>query len=101
MYKNNMFEPPCRIPPGAIVLIKVWTYVIKQLGKRNSRNNCDGSPLTGKVFQYYKKYSACASQHVFNIFISLFTALGYIITASDDINTYVQAPPPDDHYIYM
>ena len=52
--KDNIFGPTCIIPPGVIVLIQVWTHVVKQTGKSKSRNACDGSPLTGKGFQYAK-----------------------------------------------
>ena len=63
MYKDNMFGPPCRRPPMAIVLRQVYMYVIKTSGKGNSRNTCDGYPLTGKCVQYTKYYTAYDSQH--------------------------------------
>ena len=34
MDKYNMFEPTYIIPSGAILLRKVWTYVIKQPEKK-------------------------------------------------------------------
>ena len=69
MDKDNMFGPPCRILYGSIVMIQVWTYVIRQSEKRKSRNTWYVSPLTGKGVQYSKNYSACASQHVFKLFL--------------------------------
>ena len=96
-----MFGPSCRIPPGDIVMRNFWIYVVKNPGKSKSRNTCDVSPLTGKVFQYAKN-TVCDSQHGFNIFLSLSTSLGYIIMAADAITAYSQAPPPDDtFYVHM
>ena len=69
IYKDYMFVPPCRRPPGSIVLRQVWTYDIQHYGKRNSKNTCDGYPITRKVFQYAKNYAASASQQGFNIFL--------------------------------
>ena len=66
---------------------QVWTYFIKHSVKSESRNYFDGYPLTGKGIQYAKYYSPCDSQHEFNIFLSLYTSLGYIIMAYDAINT--------------
>ena len=80
---------------------KFWIYVVKNPGKSKSRNTCDVSPLTGKVFQYAKN-TVCDSQHGFNIFLSLSTSLGYIIMEADAITAYSQAPPPDDtFYVHM
>ena len=87
-----MFVSSCIRAPGAIVLRQVWTYVIKHYGKRKSINTCDGYTLIGKVVKYAEKYVAYAHQHGFNIFIALYTALGYIIMAGEDINVYAQAP---------
>ena len=88
-----MLGPPCRGPPGTIVLIHVCTYVVKKSEKRRSRNSCGGSPLTVKGIQYAKNYAAYASQNVLNIFLALSIALGYIIMTADDINSYSQVPP--------
>ena len=97
-----MFGPPCRRPPGDILLRQFWTYVIKLSGKSKSINACDGYCLTGKGVHYTKHYSACASQQGFNIFIALSTSLGYILMAAGDINAYAQEPPPEEpFYMYI
>ena len=63
------------------------------LKKRRSINTCDIYPLNGKDIHYAKNYTSSASQHGFDIFLALYTALGYIIMAGEDINVYAQAPP--------
>ena len=73
MYKENMFGPLFRRPPGAIVLRQVWTFVNTYYGKRSSRNTCDVSPLTVKGVQYAKTYASCDPQNGFN-----FSCLVYI-----------------------
>ena len=93
-----MFGTSSRKPPGAIVLIQVWTYVIQQSGRRKPRKICDRPPLSGKDVQYTKKYAACAYQHEFNIFLILSKTLIYIIMEADAINEYDQAPNPDENY---
>ena len=97
-----MFGPPFIRPHGAIVLKQFWNYVIKHSGKSDSRNTCDGYPLTGKVIHYAKNYAACASQHGFNIFLVVYTALGCLIIAVGAINSYAQAPPPyEPLYVHL
>ena len=87
-----MFGPSCIISHGYILLRQVWTYVIKHSGKSKSRNISDVSPLTGKVVQCAKNYSACNSQQGFNIFFALYTAL------AENINVYDQSPPPVERF---
>ena len=77
MGKDNMFGPPCRRPPESILLRTFWAYFTKHSGKRKPINCFDGYPLTRKSVCYSKHYAACASQHGFNIFIDLSTALIY------------------------
>ena len=43
-----------------------------------------------------KHYGACSSQRVFNIFLALFTFLGYRIMTADAMNAYACAPPPKE-----
>ena len=69
MDKDNIFGPPCRIPPGSILLIQVWAYVIKHSVNSKSINTCGGYPLTVNGVQYAKNNVAFAYQHGFNIFL--------------------------------
>ena len=62
--------------------------------EKKLRNTCDIYPLTGKGVQYANNYADCVSQHVFNIFIALYTNLGYIMVEADAISAYAQTPNP-------
>ena len=66
------------------------------LKKRRSINTCDIYPLNGKDIHYAKNYTSSASQHGFDIFLALYTALGYIIMTDGVINEYDQSPPPNE-----
>jgi hypothetical protein len=94
MAKDGMYGPPCKPPPGAIVLRQVWTYLVKWEGTLKARNCCDGLVLKGRGLAYAQHYTACISQPGMRIFWAIVAIKNWVAIGADAVNAFAQSPPP-------
>jgi hypothetical protein len=71
----GMYGPPCRSPPGAIVLCPHWNYKVKSNGSRRSRKCCDGSlRAVPHLHAILETYSSCIKMPIFHLQCALTAA---------------------------
>jgi Reverse transcriptase (RNA-dependent DNA polymerase) len=90
-----MYGDPCILPKGGIVVRLLWNYIVKDEGKRRSRNCCDGSKRAAtRLHNLVNTYSSCIGIPIYRLFSALSTALGYTQYGGDARDAYTHSPPP-------
>jgi hypothetical protein len=91
--KQGMFEKPCPLPDGANVLQFLWTYMLKDDGRKKARCVCNGAPSKGTV-TLGPTYAGSLDQTGARIFWAAAAQRNLKVYGADVSNAFAEAPPP-------
>ena len=99
--KQEMFDKPCPLPPGATALSFLWTYLVKDDKTKKARCVCNGAPSKGTV-TLGPTYAGSLDQTGARIFWLATAMLNMKVYGADVSNAFAEAPPPvAPLYIYV
>ncbi len=90
---QKTFGPPQPYPKGANLLNLLWTYMIKDDGRKKARCVCNGSPSMGTV-TLGETYAASLDQSGSRIFWAVAALKNMIVIGADASNAFAEAPAP-------
>ena len=99
---QRMFGQPVPIVKNMSLFHSVWTYAIKALDShKKARWACDGSPHSGQAKILDKTYVNCVDQTSSRLFYAISAAENLLIYGADVSNTFAEAPPPKQGFIFI
>ena len=93
-YDQNTFGQPQFLPNGANVLNLLWTYLIKDDGRKKARCVCNGSKKMRGSVTLAETYAAALEQNGARIFWAAVALNNFICIGADASNAFAEAPPP-------
>ena len=93
---QNTFGKPVKLPAGANLLPLIWTYLIKDCGRKKARCCCNGSPNMKGSVTLGETYAGSLDQTGARIFWAATAINNYITIGADASNAFAEAPPPKD-----
>ena len=93
---QNTFGKPVSLPKGANLLPLIWTYLIKDCGRKKARCCCNGSPNMKGSVTLGETYAGSLDQTGARIFWAATAINNYITIGADASNAFAEAPPPKD-----
>ena len=93
---QNTFGKPVQLPKGANLLPLIWTYLIKDCGRKKARCCCNGSPNMKGSVTLGETYAGSLDQTGARIFWAATVINNYITIGADASNAFAEAPPPKD-----
>ena len=92
----GMFGKPHRPPSGAMILRPLWSYCVKNDGRRRARLCCDGSPRAAPTLhKIIDNTFASALEHpVLRLFFALAAADNLLVYTGDAQDAYAHSPKP-------
>jgi deoxyuridine 5'-triphosphate nucleotidohydrolase len=91
---QNTFGPPQSLPKGANVLNLLWTYLIKDDGRKKARCVCNGSKKMRGSVTLAETYAAALEQTGSRIFWAATAINNFICIGADAANAFAEAPAP-------
>ena len=92
--KQNTFGTPIPRPPGSNCLPLLWTYLIKDDGRKKARCVCNGSPSKKGSVTLGHTYAASLDQNGSRIFWATAALRNLKVYGADVSNAFAEAPPP-------
>ena len=92
--QQQTFGPPQPYPKGANLLNLLWTYLIKDDGRKKARCVCNGSPKMGGTVTLGETYAASLDQTAARIFWAVSALKNMTVIGADASNAFAEAPPP-------
>ena len=92
--QQNTFGPPQPYPKGANLLNLLWTYLIKDDGRKKARCVCNGSARMHGTVTLGETYAASLDQTGSRIFWAVTALTNMIVIGADVSNAFAEAPPP-------
>ncbi len=97
-----MFSPPLLVNEDTAIFPLVWTYNVKALdGCKKACCVCDGSPCTRQATILDKTYTNCVDQTSSRLFYGIAAAENLLIFGAEVSNTFAEAPPPKQGFIFI
>ena len=93
-HAQNTFGPPQDLPKGANVLNLLWTYLIKDDGRKKARCVCNGSKHMRGSVTLAETYAAALEQNGSRLFWAAVALNNFICIGADASNAFAEAPPP-------
>ena len=93
-HDQNTFGQPQFLPKGANVLNLLWTYLIKDDGRKKARCVCNGSKKMRGSVTLAETYAAALEQNGARIFWAAVALNNFICIGADASNAFAEAPPP-------
>ena len=91
---QQTFGPPQDLPPGANVLNLIWTYLIKDDGRKKARCVCNGSKNMRGTVTLAETYAASLEQTGSRIFWAATALNNFVSIGADAANAFAEAPAP-------
>ena len=91
---QKTFDAPESLPKGSNLLSLIWTYLVKDDGRRKARCVCNGSKNMRGSVTMAETYTSALEQTGAQIFWSACALQNYIIIGADAANAFAEAPPP-------
>ena len=92
--QQNTFGPPQPYPKGANLLNLLWTYLIKDDGRKKARCVCNGFARMHGTVTLGETYAASLDQTGSRIFWAVTALTNMIVIGADVSNAFADAPPP-------
>ena len=92
--EQNTFSKPQPYPKGANLLNLLWTYLIKDDGRKKARCVCNGSPKMGGTVTLGETYATSLDQTAARIFWAVSALKNMTVIGADASNAFAEAPPP-------
>lgn len=92
--QQEMFGTPCPLPPGANCLPLLWTYLIKDDGRKKARCVCNGAPSRSGSVTLGHTYAGSLEQCGNRIFWAAAALKNMVVYGADASNAFAEAPPP-------
>ena len=92
--KQQTFGPPQARPLGSNCLPLLWTYLIKEDGRKKARCVCNGSPSKKGSVTLGHTYAASLDQNGSRIFWATAALRNLRVYGADVSNAFAEAPPP-------
>ena len=93
-HAQNTFGPPQELPKNANVLNLLWTYLIKDDGRKKARCVCNGSKNMRGSVTLAETYAAALEQNGSRLFWAAVALNNFICIGADASNAFAEAPPP-------
>ena len=91
---QNTFGPPCELPIGANVLDLLWTYMIKDDGRKKARCVCNGQHRNNNTAIFGYTFTKMLDHVASRIFWAACAAKNYVVRGADASNAFAEAPAP-------
>ena len=91
---QNMFGPPCPLPPGANVLNLIWCYNVKDDGRKKARMVCNGRPSNKNTVIFGYTYAKSLDHVGSRIFWATAASKNFIVRGADAANAFAEADAP-------
>lgn len=91
---QGTFGDPEPYPKGANLLNLLWTYNIKDDGRKKARCVCNGAPNQKGTVTLGETYAASLEQSGARVFWATAALRNMIIMGADASNAFAEAPPP-------
>ena len=91
---QDTFGPPQSLPKDANVLNLLWTYLIKDDGRKKARCVCNGSKNMRGSVTLAETYAAALEQTGSRIFWAATAINNFICIGADAANAFAEAPAP-------
>ena len=92
--QQNTFGTPQPRPLGSNCLPLLWTYLIKDDGRKKARCVCNGSPSKKGTVTFGHTYAASLDQNGSRIFWATAALRNLKVYGADVSNAFAEAPPP-------
>ena len=93
-HAQDTFGEPTTLPRGANVLNLLWTYLIKDDGRKKARCVCNGSKNMRGSVTLAETYAAALEQTGSRIFWAATALNNFICIGADAANAFAEAPAP-------
>ena len=93
-HDQETFGPPQALPEGSNVLNLLWTYIIKDDGRKKARCVCNGSRRMRGTVTLAETYAASLEQTGSRIFWALTALYNFVCLGADAANAFAEAPAP-------
>ena len=101
-HEQKMFSEPVALPPGANCLPLIWTYILKDDGRKKSRCVCNGAKCQRGSVTIGETYAGNVDQYSSKVFWAGTAIHNYITIGADITNAFAEAPPPvAPLYVYV
>ena len=89
-----MFQEPVQLPLNSNCLPLIWTYLIKEDGRKKARCVCNGSKCQKGCITLGMTYAGNVDQYSSKVFWAGTAIHNYITVGADITNAFAEAPPP-------
>ena len=93
-FEQGTFGEPEPLPEGCHVLNLLWTYLIKDDGRKKARCVCNGSKKMRGTVTLAETYASSLEQTGARIFWAATALNNFITIGADAANAFAEAPPP-------
>jgi hypothetical protein len=91
---QRMFGDPVASKEDDAIFHLVWTYTIKNDGRKKAQCVCDGSMHSGMVRVLAETYANCIDQTSARLFYAIAAAKNLLVFGANVSNAFAEAPPP-------
>ncbi len=90
---QRMFGDPVASKEDDAIFHLVWTYTIKNDGRKKAQCVCDGSMHSGMVRVLAETYANCIDQTSARLFYAIAAAKNLLVFGANVSNAFAEAPP--------
>ena len=91
---QGTFSKPTKLPEGSNLLPLLWTYLIKDDGRKKARCVCNGSPRLRGSITLADTYAGSLEQTGAKVFWAASAIYNFITIGADASNAFAEAPAP-------
>ncbi len=91
---QDTFGKPCRLPDGANVLDLLWTYMVKDDGRKKARCVCNGKPSNKNTAVFGYTFAKMLDHVGSRIFWAAAATKNYVVRGADASNAFAEADAP-------
>ena len=98
---QGTFGEPCKLPHGANLLPRLWTYLIKDCGTKKACCICNGSPKQKGSITLGDTYAGSLKQTGAQIFWAATAINNFITIGANAYNAFAEAPAPKGALLFV